>query len=156
MYRGLAPRLIPMFLNLPIALEEPAAPVAVAPNARRILVIDDDEMLRRAISIYLRLEGHIVEVLCDASSAAARVAAGGHHLVITDIFMPNCDGLEAISKIRKDHPKIGIVVMSGGDIGGTSFLRAAQLMGATHVLQKPFDFSELGKIVRGIPVQTAA
>lgn len=151
MFRGLSPLLIPMSVTCPIPFEGVAKSAPTTPKGRRLLVIDDDATLRRAISIYLRAQGHIVDVMSDASCALSRIADEGHDLVITDIFMPNCDGLEAIRKIRARHPDIDIVAISGGDFCGTNFLRAAQLMGATCILPKPFELSSLAKLIAEMP-----
>ncbi len=147
MVRGLNPLVIPMSVTCPISCEDVTTSLVTTPSVRRILLIDDDPMLRRVISIYLRSQGHIVDLMSDASCALSRIADEGHDLVITYIFMPNCDGLEAIRKIRARHPAIGIIAISGGDFCGTNFLRAAQLMGATCILPKPFELSSLGKAI---------
>ena len=106
-----------------------------------ILVIDDDVQMRRLIGRILGEAGHVV---LDAKNGRAglrlfRVARPG--LVITDIVMPEQEGIETIRMIAREAPQIPILAISGS--GEPSYLRMAAALGATAQLAKPFAAGEL-------------
>ncbi len=115
----------------------------------RILVIDDDAAVRRAVRRVLEPLGHDVREADDGAAGLALLADGGADLVITDIFMPGQDGIETVRRIRKEFPSVKMIAMSGGDSTGRMDLRRdAVLMGAAGSLRKPFERDELLKQVR--------
>jgi DNA-binding response OmpR family regulator len=115
----------------------------------RILVIDDQEPIRRLVR--RALEQHHYEVL-DASDGEMGMQLLVRHsvdLVITDIFMPGQDGILTLRQIRKQFPAVKVVVISGGDSTGRLDLRQdAELLGAVKSLPKPFTTAELLETVR--------
>ena len=117
----------------------------------RIIVIDDQEPIRRIVRRALEHEGH--EVL-DASAGEMGVRLLEQHaadVVITDIFMPGQDGILTLRQIRKQFPAVKVIVISGGDSSGLLDLRHdAELLGAVKSLQKPFTAAELVQTVREV------
>ena len=117
----------------------------------RIIVIDDQEPIRRIVRRALEQEGH--EVL-DASEGEMGMRLLERHaadVVITDIFMPGQDGILTLRQIRKQFPAVKVIVISGGDSSGLLDLRHdAELLGAVKSLQKPFTAAELIQTVREV------
>jgi len=110
----------------------------------RILVIDDDEAMRDLMSRALRMKGYDVVAARDGYEGLASFQQGSPHLVVTDLYMPNVDGIETIMALRAQQPGLPIVATSGGD-SRSSFiaLDSAGDLGATVVLPKPFSPDEL-------------
>jgi CheY-like chemotaxis protein len=116
----------------------------VGTAGRSILVIDDDTQVLNVVSEMLRLEGHAVDVAENGLRAMEKL---GHHrfdLVITDLLMPEKEGLETIAEIRRSNGLLPIVAISGGGrIGPRNYLDTARCMGANATLAKPFARQEL-------------
>lgn len=116
----------------------------------RILVIEDDEVVRQMICRMLDDAGY--ETL-DAVNGkeGIRAVAGDPHigLVITDLIMPEKEGIETIGELRSRHPHIKILAISGGGQGGAhTYLSLAERIGANATLKKPFVTEELLALVR--------
>lgn len=105
----------------------------------KILVIEDDEALRTLMSRALTARGHVVVVARDGGEGLAMWDREHPDVVVTDLYMPNVDGIEAIMAFRSREPSLPIVAVSGGD-SRASFLAldSAGDLGATVVLAKPF------------------
>ncbi|MCC6931077.1 MAG: response regulator [Gemmatimonadaceae bacterium] len=105
----------------------------------KILVIEDDEALRALMARVLRSKGHEVVVARDGGEGLAMWERERPEVVVTDLYMPNVDGIEAIMAFRARDPALPIVAVSGGD-SRASFLAldSAGDLGATVVLAKPF------------------
>src|SRR5258708_4329643 len=115
----------------------------------RILVIDDEAGIRTVIQAVLTREGHSVRCANDGKAGLAAFEQEKPDLVITDIIMPEKEGIGTIQAIRKLDPKIPIIAISGGGrAANTDFLPLAAKFGATATLSKPFGASALGGIVR--------
>lgn len=109
-----------------------------------ILVIDDDQALRRTMRRILVDAGHAVIDAEDGNVGMKRLHAEQPALVITDILMPNKDGIETIREIRQLSPRTKIIATSGGGSSGEAmFLKAARVFGADAILQKPFRAADL-------------
>jgi len=110
----------------------------------RILLIEDDEPIRGMFSELLVRAGHEVVPMAngrDAAKVRREIAAS---LVITDILMPERDGLEAIGELREDAPDVKIIAISGGrKIGPELYLESAAALGADRTFAKPIDGVEL-------------
>jgi CheY-like chemotaxis protein len=110
----------------------------------RILVIDDDEQLRGAVRRALARAGHDVVVAADVTAALRLQQQAAAAVIVTDIYMPGEDGLQAIRRFRQDWPGVKILAMSGGLLAGPADLgEPARLLGASAVLAKPFELSQL-------------
>ncbi len=117
----------------------------------RILVIDDNPALREAICELLQQAGFETVPLTSGRRAAQIHRAEPVQLVITDIFMPDTDGLEIVSEFRRNFPDVKIIAMSGGgSLGMMELLSVAERMGAHRSLMKPFDLHELLSVVKDL------
>jgi len=110
----------------------------------RILVIDDEADIRRVVRRYLETAGHEVIEAADGQAGITLYQQHPANLVITDLFMPEQDGLETIRELRRTYKDARILVMTGIQLGGLFDFRAhAVLMGAQRTLTKPFTREEL-------------
>jgi DNA-binding response OmpR family regulator len=101
----------------------------------RLLLIEDDELLREMLAAALTDAGHAVIQMADGMRAAEFLDAD---LVITDLVMPNREGLETIATLHRNRPALPIIVMSGGALDSELYLKVAAKLGARHTLSKPF------------------
>jgi len=116
---------------------------------KTVVVIDDDRQVREAISLTLRENGFSAIGASNGREGESILGSHPVDIVVTDIFMPEQDGLQTITAIRQRWPSINIVAISGsGADGSVVYLRCAKLMGAHHVLAKPFNAAELLTAVR--------
>jgi DNA-binding NtrC family response regulator len=107
-----------------------------------ILVVDDEPGIRELLSLMLEAAGHTVRTAEDGMQAPKVLANQSVDIVITDLLMPERDGLEFITEVRKKFPKVKIIAMSGGGhIARDSYLRIAKNFGAHVLLEKPFSQS---------------
>jgi len=121
-----------------------------------ILVVDDDEQMRGLLRAMLGQHDHEVETAADGKAALALVRRNAPDLVITDIVMPEKEGIETIMTIRGDFPDLPIIAISGGgQVDGECYLRMARKLGATSTLAKPFGPDELIDTVQDVLGRTA-
>ena len=117
----------------------------------RIIVIEDEAAIRRLVSRILSRSGHEVREAANGRDGVALHRSDPAELVITDLFMPEQDGIETIQQIREFAPETPILAMSGGGTrGNTDSLSDAELFGAQAVLQKPFSPEQLDAAVAGL------
>ena len=118
---------------------------------RRVLVADDDADMRLPLKLALEIAGYAVDVAANAREALAVQRAQPAQVLITDIFMPDADGFEAIDAFRKEFPQTRIVVVSGGaQFAKRDYLPDAELIGVDATLQKPFDVDQLLAVLQRI------
>jgi DNA-binding response OmpR family regulator len=118
-------------------------------SGKRILVVDDNADLRSTIQALLQADGFEVAVAGNGEAALALHRSSPADVVITDLFMPDKDGIETILELKKLSPKVKIVAMSGWtSTQGSDYLQVAREIGAAVTLQKPFDPQELSRVVR--------
>jgi len=113
-------------------------------SSASILVADDDASIRTVVTQALIRAGFNVTPLADGESLMRHVEAGEGDLVISDVVLPDANGLELIPRIREQRPNLKIIVMSAQSTLMTA-VRASE-MGAFEYLPKPFDINELVKI----------
>ncbi|HEX3730882.1 MAG TPA: response regulator [Opitutaceae bacterium] len=114
----------------------------------RILVIEDDEKMREALVQTLLKLGHEVAQEPNGRAGLARAAHWLPELVITDLIMPEKEGLETIVELRSGNPEIRIIAMSGGGrLSNSDFLNIALKLGAQGTLAKPFTREELREAI---------
>lgn len=109
----------------------------------RVLIIEDNADLRDYLRLALKSEGY--EVLSARNGKEALGLLDGHSLdaVVTDLFMPEMDGIETIAALRRKLPGVKVVAMSGRP--GVDYLAVARELGVTQTLRKPFEIDELLK-----------
>jgi DNA-binding response OmpR family regulator len=113
-----------------------------------ILIIDDDRQMRRLFARILERAGHTVHQAEDGRGGIALFHKERPALVISDIVMPDMEGIETIRTLRRDEPIVPIIAISGGS--EPDYLRAAIKLGATASLQKPFAPDELLSLVEAL------
>ena len=117
----------------------------------RVLVIDDDADTRLTIDWLLKSEGFEVVLAANGADALARQRERPADIVITDLFMPEKDGLETIIELRMRFPATQILVMSGSSATRLeNVMVAARELGVTRYLRKPCEPRELVETVRSL------
>ena len=111
-----------------------------------ILVIDDDPDIRELLKTTLESAAHEVALASDGRDGAQQCRARRPDLVVTDLFMPNQEGLETIKQLRMEFPDLSIIAISGKPTGGT-MLSVATRLGAKAILQKPFLPQDLLNVI---------
>lgn len=110
----------------------------------RILLIDDEPMVVTTLEAILVSAGHDVRSANDGRAGIILFDRWKPDVVVTDIIMPDQEGLQTIREIRDRQPATGIVAISGGArLVNVDYLEAALRLGATKVLRKPFGSREL-------------
>ena len=121
------------------------------PKSVRVLVVDDNPDLRAFICTALERAGFETAVAGDGECALALQNRQPADVLITDIYMPELDGLELIQQFKARFPRTQIVAMSGGGtVAHADFLHVAAEIGAEAVLRKPFATETLVKTVQGL------
>lgn len=116
-----------------------------------ILVIDDEPALREILSRVLIDAGHRVTGAGNGKEASKVLAAATFDIVLTDVIMPEKDGMQVISELRKKFPGIRIIAMSGGGhVSRDQYLKIAKGLGAHAVLEKPFANQVLLSTIEGL------
>ena len=106
----------------------------------RILIIDDEDLDRMTLSQILEGDGHTVTEATDGEEGIAALRETPVDVVITDILMPNKEGIETIKELRQIAPDVKIIAISGGGrMQNANYLDVAQKLGANAVLKKPFE-----------------
>jgi CheY-like chemotaxis protein len=109
-----------------------------------ILVIEDDRELREMLRTALVRKNHTVLEAGNGKEALIRFKPGITDLVVTDLIMPEEDGLKVIMKIRQMKQDIKVIAISGGGkVGPGSYLNLAKALGADAVYSKPFSIADL-------------
>ena len=113
-------------------------------NVRSVLIADDDGGLRNALKLALEAKGYRVQVAANGSEALRLQRKEPADVLITDIFMPESDGFEAIDGFRSAFPDTRIIAMSGdARRAKREYLSAAALIGVDATLKKPFQIGTL-------------
>jgi DNA-binding response OmpR family regulator len=114
-----------------------------------ILLVDDDPQMLRLLSDVIELDGHQALMAEDGEVAMGYFSHQTPDLVITDILMPNKEGLEFIAEVRELHPDIKIIAYSGGGSADPeSYLEFASGMGADRVFSKPMPLANLRQEIK--------
>jgi CheY-like chemotaxis protein len=113
-----------------------------------ILIVDNEALLVETLSRALKSKGHTIVTASNGIEGLKRFAEGACDLVITDIIMPDMDGIEMMMKIRQRAPAVKIIAMSGGGrTGNVELVKAAAQLGAVATLRKPIRMAELFQAV---------
>jgi CheY-like chemotaxis protein len=108
----------------------------------RVLVVDDSRSAREVVEMVLSEAGYDVAACGNGKAAVARLQKESFDLIITDIYMPENDGLEVIQSRRRICPQVPVIAMSG-ETGTRSMLAVARHMGACQTIRKPFSKADL-------------
>lgn len=110
----------------------------------KILIIDDEPMVRHMVARILDRAGYVTIAAANGSLGLAAFRRERPALVITDIIMPEREGIGTIRQILRERPGTPIIAISGGTISGAAdFLAMARELGATAILRKPFEPRDL-------------
>jgi len=115
-----------------------------------ILVVDDEVEIRSMIAEYLALAGHVTTQAADGRQAMSYVRAKRPDLVITDIRMPEWDGIQLILALTHEGIRVPIIAMTGVPPDTVPYLRIARGLGAVRVLAKPFTMAKLMEQVNAV------
>ncbi len=115
-----------------------------------VLVVDDETSIVMVLQSMLTRLGYEVLTAANGAQAMDMVAMGSVDLVVTDIVMPDMNGIELITSLQEKYPKLKIIAMSGGSVdnGPDGYLKDAYDLGAARCLAKPFMLSELSSLVK--------
>jgi len=112
----------------------------------RILVIDDEQSVRAALKQALTTAGHTVVLAANGIEGVNLQRKEPADLIITDLFMPEQDGVETMVQLRKFAPDVSVIAISGNPLG-SEMLAVAEKLGAVAIFEKPFTVPELLKAV---------
>jgi CheY-like chemotaxis protein len=118
----------------------------------KILVIDDEGLLRDLIKKMLVRDGHQVFIANDGVEGIKSFHQFKPDLIITDIIMPEKDGIEVIMEVLKENPNLPIIAISGGRRAITADfnLDSAEMLGVKGILQKPFTHEQLQEVISSV------
>jgi len=113
---------------------------------KKVLVVDDEQNSREGLSKILTKEGYKVHIAEDGEKAIQEAEDYKFDLIITDLRMPNMDGIEVLKKVREKNKSIGVVIVTAyGEVN--SYLTAMNL-GAFEYLNKPIHLEELRRVIK--------
>jgi DNA-binding NtrC family response regulator len=119
----------------------------------RILIVDDEEIVRESLSSWLARDGYTVATTSDGPSAVARVEAERWSILLVDMKMPGMDGLQVLERVRQIQPDVTVVIMTAYATVDTAV--SAMKLGAYDYLVKPFEPEELSLMVEKVVHQQA-
>lgn len=115
-------------------------------EAARILVVDDEQVIREILADFLSMEGFVVRTAADGSEALVELSRAHYDLVLSDLKMPNMGGIELLGAIRKHTPGVVTVIMTG--FGTVETAINAMKQGAYDYILKPFKVEEVVHTIR--------
>jgi CheY-like chemotaxis protein len=119
------------------------------PNSATVLVVDDDPMVLQAVTLLLEDHGFTVLAAVDGVQGLQLYRNHRPDVVLTDIIMPEKEGIALTRELRREFPDAVIVAMSGGGrMGNSDYVTIARALGADAGLYKPFDDDELVDALR--------
>jgi DNA-binding NtrC family response regulator len=117
----------------------------------RILIIDDESQIRSMLKLMLERDGYEVVEAPDGMEGIRVYRQNPADLIITDLIMPNKDGIGMIIDLKKEFPNVKIIAMSGGGLNKPNgYLEGAKKLGAACTLTKPIDREEMLRAVKNI------
>lgn len=116
-----------------------------------ILIVDDDQQIRKLLVRLLEKEGHQVGVASNGIEAVKQYSGNQVDLVITDIVMPEKEGIETIMDLKRIDPQVKIIAISGGGkVNADHYLKMAQSLGAQETIEKPIEKNHLLKKINAV------
>ncbi|MEX1329957.1 MAG: response regulator [Desulfobacterales bacterium] len=117
----------------------------------RVLIIDDEEPIRSMLKLMLERDGYEVDEAPDGMEAIGIYRQNPADLIITDLIMPNQDGIGMIIALKKEFPDVKIIAMSGGGLNKPEgYLKGAKKLGAACTLAKPIDRDEMLRAIKDV------
>jgi CheY-like chemotaxis protein len=131
-------------------------PIPLFPKKEQIaLVVDDDSSFQCFMSELLEQEGYTVKTANDGREGLQKYKIQKPHLIVTDIIMPDSEGLEFIMEVRKTDTLTPIVAVSGGNFGyGEKYLRLAKKFGVNAIFPKPFELDDFIEAIKGFNTES--
>lgn len=125
---------------------------------KKILLVDDEDAIRSMVRAVLMQGNRSFSEAANGREAQALLDAEEYDLVISDVIMPDCDGIELVMAIRRKLPDIPVIMMSGGGrVNASHYLDLAEKLGAISVFEKPFNTAELrSKVIEILGDERAA
>jgi CheY-like chemotaxis protein len=122
----------------------------------RILVVDDDDAFRKMMCQTLTEMGYEVMEARNGKEAVQVYELCPADVVLTDLIMPDTDGIETIREFKRIHSGVKIIAMSGGGwVGTRNYLKAAKLLGADETLTKPFAKEDVAAMIERLCGKTS-
>ncbi len=116
-----------------------------------VLIVDDDDAVRRVLRRVLEADGYDVVDCANGREAMLAMEQRRPDLVITDVYMPEMDGIEFLVRLREDDPDLPVLAVSGGSLAPADFvLEDASQLGANAILTKPYDVAVMRQAVRDL------
>jgi len=116
-----------------------------------ILIIDDEPQIRSMLKLMLERDGYEVAEAPDGIEGIRVFRQNPAELIITDLIMPNKDGIGLIIDLKKEFPNVKIIAMSGGGLNKPEgYLKGAKKLGATCTLSKPIDRDEMLRAIKDV------
>lgn len=125
-------------------------------RAGRVLVVDDDEVIRRLISVNLQMEGFEVSTAVDGEECLGKVHEVRPDLVTLDVMMPRLDGIRTAARLRADPRTRHLKIVMISACAQSADIARAREAGVDAYLTKPFDPDQLIRVVRGLSFGTAS
>jgi DNA-binding response OmpR family regulator len=122
----------------------------------RVLVAEDDEEMRTLLSVQLERRGFEVRAARDGQETLAYLTASARadlptpHVIVMDVRMPRCSGLDILTALRLAHWQTPVILMTG--FGDATLHAQASALGAVRVLDKPFELDELDAAIRAVSI----
>jgi len=117
----------------------------------KILIVDDESEIRQMLKLMLEKEGYEVSEASNGNEAIEMFNEDPSDLVITDLIMPEKEGLGTIREIRKNNPDVKIIAISGGHrFGLKSYLDASKTFGADMTFQKPLVLKDIREAIKDL------
>jgi CheY-like chemotaxis protein len=116
-----------------------------------ILIIDDEPQIRSMLKLMLERDGYEVAEAPDGIEGIRTYRQNPADLIITDLIMPNKDGIGVIIDLKKEFPNVKIIAMSGGGLNKPEgYLKGAKKLGAACTLTKPIDRGEMLRAIKDV------
>jgi len=118
-------------------------------DRKKILLVDDEEAIRKMVRTILGEDLYEIYEASNGLEAQVQLGKQAFDLVLTDVIMPDCDGIELVMAVRRKQPGLKVIVMSGGGrVRAGHYLELAGKLGAARVFEKPFDTAALRRTVQ--------
>ena len=111
-----------------------------------ILIVDDEQSYRQLLTLVFESDGHSIRTAANGREAVDLVASEAPDVIVSDVRMPDMDGIEMLREVRKTHADLGVVFMTAH--ASVEAAREAFKLGADDFITKPFDVEELMLIVK--------